>query len=226
MNKYAVIVAGGSGVRMGNAEPKQFMLLRGKPILWHTLMAFLKSYDDLQIILVLPANYIEKGQSIINDTGESGRIHIAVGGSTRYESVKNGLQWVHQEGVVFVQDAVRCLVSISLIHACYNLAIQKGNAIPVIAATDSMRRQTATGNYPLNREEIRIVQTPQTFTTSILLKAFEHPYDQSFTDEATVVEKMGFSIHLLEGEVENIKITRPLDLLIAEKILEAREQLR
>jgi 2-C-methyl-D-erythritol 4-phosphate cytidylyltransferase len=224
MNKYAVIVAGGSGVRMGNAEPKQFMLLRSKPILWHTLKLFLEVYDDLQLILVLPQNYIEKGKAIVADTGASGRIQIVTGGSTRYDSVKNGLQLVQQDAMVFVQDAVRCLPSIALIHACYELALQKGNAIPVIAATDSMRMQTGSVNYPLNREAVRIVQTPQTFSSTLLLKAFEQPFDPSFTDEATVVEKMGEAIHLLEGEAENIKITRPLDLLLAEKILEAREQ--
>lgn len=223
MKKYAVIVAGGSGLRMGTAVPKQFLELSGRPVLWYTLTAFLQSFPDLEVILVLPEAHLETGLSIIQSTEDPDRIWITVGGSTRFHSVKNGLDHIHQHSVVFVHDGVRCMVSPELIRRCYEQTILFGNAIPAIPAVDSVRLVNALGNEPVDRNRIRIIQTPQTFFSDMLKAAFEQEYDDSFTDEASVVEKLGVKMHLVEGEVTNLKITKPVDILIAEKILEERE---
>ncbi len=219
MKKYAVIVAGGSGLRMGSSLPKQFLLLHGKPILQYTINTFLKSYADLHIILVLPAEFLQSFES-----GE--RITVIAGGPTRFHSVKNGLQAITDEqAIVFVHDGVRCLLSATLIESCYNAALKNGNAIPAIKAVDSLRMETDKGISIIDRDKVWVVQTPQTFVSTQLRQAFQQEYDASFTDEASVVEKAGFSIHLVEGETDNIKITRPVDLAIAEKILSDRKDI-
>ena len=220
MNKYAVIVAGGSGLRMGTTLPKQFLPLRGKPVLWHSLNTFLQAWPDLKIILVLPPNHLQTGQQIVQTTSDPARITITLGGDTRFHSVKNGLDQIHEQGVVFVHDAVRCLLTTNLIHRCYNKTLEKGNAIPAVQPIDTLRIETAEGSQWIDRQKVHIIQTPQTFYTDIIKKAFEQAYDPSFTDEASVVEKLGVTIQLIEGESTNIKITRPLDILLAEQILE------
>lgn len=223
MEKYAVIVAGGSGLRMGTPVPKQFLLLRGKPVLWYTLTAFLDSYPDMQIILVLPEQHLETGKQILRSTYDPDRIWMTTGGETRFHSVKNGLQHIHRHSIVFVHDGVRCLLTPELIRKCYEGAVDKGNAIPAIRAVDTIRIETVDGNMQIDRDKVRIIQTPQTFFSELIKSAFEQDFHESFTDEASVVEKLGVKIHLIEGESSNIKITRPLDLLIAEKVLEERE---
>ena len=223
MEKYAVIVAGGSGQRMGTDKPKQFLLLHGKPVLWYTLTAFLSAFDDLHIILVLPAPWLEEGKAVAGLTALLGRISLATGGATRYNSVKNGLAAVPANAIVFVHDGVRCLVTPALIQRCYTGALEKGNAIPAIAAIDTIRIAGADGNKQVDRNTVRIIQTPQTFFSSTLKAAFEQDYNDSFTDEANVAERFGEKINLVEGETTNIKITSPMDLLVAEKILEKRE---
>lgn len=222
MNKYAVIVAGGSGLRMGTTLPKQFLPLCGKPVLWHSLETFLKAWPDVQIILVLPKDHQQIGADIVNTTSDPARIRITVGGETRFHSVKNGLAAIENPGVVFVHDAVRCLLTTHLIHRCYERTVEKGNAIPAIQPIDTLRIETPDGSQLIDRTKVRIIQTPQTFFSDLIKKAFEQPYDASFTDEASVVEKLGVAIQLIEGEATNIKITRPLDILLAEKILEER----
>jgi 2-C-methyl-D-erythritol 4-phosphate cytidylyltransferase len=222
MHKYAIIVAGGIGARMGGEIPKQFQLLKGKPVLWHTLKAFTEAFNDLQIILVLPENNIENGEQIVKEFS-SHHILITTGGNTRFQSVKNGLKFVENESIVFVHDAVRCLVSVGLIHRCYKSALRTGNAVPAIASKDSVRVTSDKGNEPVDRNKVMLVQTPQTFLSKVLLPAFQINYDEKFTDEATVVEAYGIKILLVDGEENNIKITRPADLLIAEKILEERQ---
>lgn len=225
MKKYAVIVAGGSGKRMGNIVPKQFLLLHGKPVLWYTIDSFLRAYDDMQIILVLPEDYIEKGKTIISMFNNDNRIHITAGGATRFHSVKAGLSHIEEDAIVFVHDGVRCLISVPLIQRCYNQAISKGSAIPAVAATDSIRIVQDGTHIVTDRQSVRIIQTPQTFLSGIILPAFEQNYDESFTDEATVVEKYGQDVFLTEGDYSNIKITRPVDMMIAERILEERSAL-
>lgn len=226
MKKYAVIVAGGSGQRMGADKPKQFLLLHGRPVLWYTLTAFLKAFNDLHIILVLPADYIEEGKAIARLTAAPDRIQLATGGSTRYHSVKNGLEAIPGNAIVFVHDGVRCLVTPDLIHRCYAGALEKGNAIPAIAAIDTIRIADAGGNRPVHRDTVRIIQTPQTFLSATLKTAFQREYNDSFTDEASVAEQSGVAIHLVEGETTNIKITSPMDMVVAEKILEKRGLLK
>lgn len=222
MKKVAVIVAGGNGIRMGGFIPKQFLLLKGKPVLWFTINTFLNSYNDLEIILVLPEEFIERGREIIELFDEKSRITITKGGNTRFHSVQNGLQLIKEECFVFVHDGVRCLLSKNLIINCYQQALIKGNAVPAITATDSIRLVDENGNNSIaDRNKIKIIQTPQTFKSNIILDAFKQPYKESFTDEASVVEATGAAIFLIDGEYNNIKITHPSDLAVAEKILEA-----
>jgi 2-C-methyl-D-erythritol 4-phosphate cytidylyltransferase len=223
MEKYAVIVAGGVGLRMGAALPKQFLELHGKPVLWHTLEAFLAAFNDIQIILVLPQQYFETGQHIISSTTNAHRVWMCAGGETRFHSVKNGLDHIHKHAIIFVHDGVRCLLTPNLIKRCYDGALNNGNAIPAINAVDSMRIEKMDGNEIIDRNKVRIIQTPQTFYSDIIKSAFEQDYHETFTDEASVVEKLGVKINLVEGEETNIKITKPIDLLIADKILEERE---
>ncbi|MES1160816.1 MAG: 2-C-methyl-D-erythritol 4-phosphate cytidylyltransferase [Bacteroidota bacterium] len=219
MKKYAVIVAGGSGLRMGTQVPKQFLLLGGKPVLWHTLTVFLEAYEDLDIILVLPEEHLETGKAILYSTQAPQRIRMVTGGTTRFQSVKNGLRYVEEESVIFVQDGVRCLLTTSLIHRCYDKAVEYGAAIPVIDSKDSVRLVTPEGNVAMDRSRVKLVQTPQTFLSGILLPSFRVEYQELFTDEASVVEASGHKVHLVEGEPHNIKITTPEDLVLAEQLL-------
>ena len=222
MNKFAIIVAGGTGSRMNNPVPKQFLLLNNKPLLYYTLDTFLKSYQDLQIILVLPEEHVATGQEIIDAYFDYDRIKITVGGRTRFHSVQSGLALVTGECMVFVHDAVRCLLSVSLIHKCYEAAIESGAAIPVIDCNDSVRFVSERGNESLERRNVKLVQTPQVFLSTILLPAYNIDYKDKFTDEASVVEAFGMKVKLVEGEEENIKITTPPDIKYAEQILENR----
>ena len=226
MEKFAIIVAGGTGKRMGSGLPKQFLMLRNKPVLYYTLKAFVDAYEDLKIILVLPEEYTDMGREIIDAYFDYRRIQIASGGETRFHSVQNGLRLVQHVGIVFVHDAVRCLVTPDLIRRCYEHALQIGSAVPVVRAKDSVRLldEEQNDNEVLDRNKVVLVQTPQTFHSRILLPAFEIDYKERFTDEATVVEAYGLKISLVEGDDNNIKITRPVDLLIAEKLLEAKQQ--
>jgi len=219
LKKIAVIVAGGSGSRMNSTVPKQFLLLNNKPVLYYTLNSFLQAYDDLQIILVLPEEHVATGQEIIDAFFDYNRIQITIGGRTRFHSVQNGLALITEESMVFVHDAVRCLVSTELIRRCYDAAIENGSAIPVIDSKDSIRLLTADGNEALERSTVKLVQTPQTFHSKILLPAFNIDYKDRFTDEATVVEAYGMKVQLVAGEENNIKITQPSDLLLAAQLL-------
>jgi len=196
-------------------------LLNDKPVLYYTLKAFLEAYDDLQIILVLPEDYSDIGKEIIDAFFDYSRIQVTFGGETRFHSVQNGLRLVGEESIVFVHDAVRCLVSADLIHECYEHALIMGTAVPVVRSKDSVRilNEEGNDNEVLDRNKVVMVQTPQTFHSKILLPAFNIDYKEQFTDEATVVESFGLKISLIEGEENNIKITRPVDLLIAEALL-------
>jgi 2-C-methyl-D-erythritol 4-phosphate cytidylyltransferase len=219
MQKYAIVVAGGLGTRMGGGMPKQFILLNGKPVLYYTLNAFLSAYEDLDVILVLPVDHLAAGQKIIDAFFHQKKIRIVAGGATRFHSVQNGLQWVDRESIVFVHDAVRCLVSTNLIRRCYEASVEYGTAIPVIDSHDSMRMVNSEGNLALERDRVKRVQTPQAFQSSILLPAYKIGYQDKFTDEASVVDASGHKLHLLEGEETNIKITHPIDLVIASHLL-------
>jgi 2-C-methyl-D-erythritol 4-phosphate cytidylyltransferase len=222
MRKYAVIVAGGAGTRMGGQVPKQFMLLKDKPVLYYTLQTFLSAWPDMEVILVLPAEYTDMGQEIIDAWFDKSRIRITVGGDSRFQSVKNGLALVEGESIIFVHDGVRCLLTKDLIFRCYEKAVETGTAIPAVASKDSIRLLREEGNEAFNRDRVMLVQTPQTFHSKILLPAFQIDYKDKFTDEATVVEAFGIKVSLVQGEDDNIKITRPVDLLVAAAVMEGR----
>jgi len=219
MKKTAVIVAGGAGTRMGNELPKQFLLIGNKPLLYYTIDTFLKTYEDLDIVLVLPEAYTDMGQEIIDAYFDKDRVRIAIGGGTRFESVKNGLQAVEEEAIIFVHDAVRCLVSPELIRRCYEQAVETGSAVPVVPCNDSVRLITEDGSDALNREKIVLVQTPQVFHSKLLIPAFSIEQKEKFTDEASVMEAFGMKVSLVAGEKSNLKITHPIDLVIAEQLL-------
>ena len=224
MKKIAVIVAGGNGLRMNTTLPKQFLLLNGKPVLYYTIKTFLHSYDDLKIILVLPEEYIAAGQEIIDAFFDYNRIQITAGGRTRFHSVQNGLALITEESIVFVHDGVRCRLTTNLIHRCYAAATDFGSAIPVVDCKDSVRLIKGEENEAIERTRIKLVQTPQTFHSKILLPAFKIDYKDKFTDEATVVEAFGLKVNLIEGEENNIKITLPIDLLLAEILMEETQE--
>jgi 2-C-methyl-D-erythritol 4-phosphate cytidylyltransferase len=219
MKKYAVIVAGGVGSRMNTSTPKQFLLLKNKPVLFYSIDVFLKAYDDLQVILVLPDEHISKGQEVIDAYFNTSRITICQGGRTRFHSVQNGLSLINDESIIFVHDGVRCLITKNLIQRCYVKAEASGSAIPVITSKDSIRLLTDEGNVALERNSVKLVQTPQVFHSKILLNAFKIDYKDKFTDEATVVEAFGIKVNLVQGEENNIKITTATDIVIAEQLI-------
>jgi 2-C-methyl-D-erythritol 4-phosphate cytidylyltransferase len=221
MNKYAVIVAGGNGSRMNSDMPKQFMLLKGKPVLYYAINTFLNAYEDCKIILVLAEEHIGKGQEIVDAFFDYKRIQITKAGRTRFHSVQNGLaKIVEEDCIIFVHDAVRPMLSEALINRCYEKAVELGSAIPAIECKDSVRVIVEERNEAIDRNTLRLIQTPQTFHSKILLSAFFNiDFKDKFTDEASVVEAFGLKVALVEGEEQNIKITKPADLLMVEAIL-------
>ena len=222
MKKTAIIVAGGTGQRMGATMPKQFLVIEGKSILLHTIGQFKAAFSDINFVIVLPADYIQEGKDLIASSGLTQHVQFTAGGETRFQSVKNGLAHVAPDAIVFVHDAVRCLLTPDLIQRCYQQALEKGSAIPAVASTDTIRITEGTKHHVVDRTNVMMIQTPQTFNAAILQKAFEQAYQSSFTDEANVLETSGTEVFLIEGEYENIKITRPLDLAIAAYILVKR----
>lgn len=228
MKKWAIIVAGGSGLRMGGSVPKQFLTLADRPLLSYTIEAFLQAYDDVRIVLVLPKEFILMGEQLLRSDFADKNIQLAVGGATRFDSVKSGLALTDREAIIFVHDGVRCLVTPQLIQRCYETAQKAGAVVPAITAKDSIRLRASTNptsaesTSVFDREQVLLVQTPQTFFGDWLHDAFTLPYQSAFTDEATVVEQTGRPICIVEGEETNIKITRPIDLLIAERYLQQR----
>lgn len=219
MKKYVVVVAGGSGARMGTTLPKQFLLLRGKPVLWHTLMVFLAAYDDLEIVLVLPVEHMETGRAVVDVVSAPGRVRLIAGGETRFHSVRNGLALVAADALIAVHDGVRCLVGVDLVRRCFEQAEKYGSAIPVVECADSVRLVSSEGSQPIDRSVVKLVQTPQTFQGSMLLRAYRVAKGVSFTDDATVVEASGIAVHLIAGDKTNFKITTPVDLVVAEQVL-------
>lgn len=220
MKKIAIIVAAGSGLRMNNDIPKQFLLLKNKPVLYYSIKAFLDAYDDVEIILVLPEEHIGKGKEIIDGYFDTSKIKITAGGRTRFHSVQNGLSLIEKEAIIFVHDGVRCLLTVGLIKKCYEAALESGTAIPVTDCKDSVRILTNNGNKIIDRKKVKLIQTPQTFHSKILLPAYAIDYKDQFTDEASVVEAFGLKVNLVEGEMANFKITTPEDLLFAKMIME------
>jgi len=221
MDLYVVIVAGGSGKRMGAEIPKQFLELAGRPVLMHTIERF-KSFDQaIEIITVLPENQLRFWIDLQKKHSFSILHTLVKGGPNRFYSVRNGLNFVNTPGLVAIHDGVRPFVSIDTIRRCFDTAQKLGNAIPTISPTESLRIMTGQGSVPVNRLNVKQIQTPQVFNTELIKKAYLQEYNQEFTDDATVLEKTGEKINLIEGNRENIKITNPEDLLISAALLQS-----
>ena len=220
MKRYAIIVAGGSGSRMNADIPKQFILLKGLPILMHTINRFYNFDNGIHIILVLPQSHIAKWEELCKEHNFILKHQIVSGGETRFHSVKYGLDAISETNVVVgIHDGVRPFVSNETLSRCFEGAEKSGNAVPAIPVLDSMRMVENSENTYLDRNQVKIIQTPQCFRIYLLKKAFLQNYSPSFTDDATVVEAIGEKIYLVEGNASNIKITTPYDLKIAEAIL-------
>jgi 2-C-methyl-D-erythritol 4-phosphate cytidylyltransferase len=215
MDKYALIVAGGAGTRMGTNIPKQFLELAGKPVLMHSIERF-HTFDKLiKIIVVIPGNQFELWEKLKEKYSFSVFHSLVKGGSSRFFSVKNGLHKVEDNSIVAIHDGVRPLVSIATIQRCFKTAEESGNAIPVISPAESVRMITGQESMPVNRHYLRIIQTPQVFKTNLIKKAYLQDFSPEITDDAMLLEKTGETINLVEGNRENIKITNPEDLVIA-----------
>jgi 2-C-methyl-D-erythritol 4-phosphate cytidylyltransferase len=219
--KYSVIiVAGGKGVRAGGDFPKQFQLLGGKPMLMHAIQAFYTYDYRIKIILVLPDGFDGYWKGLCEEHQFNVPHKIVIGGGTRFQSVKNGLTQVSDDEIVAVHDGARPFVTSQLIARCFDMAFtQQCSVIPVIDEINSVRFVTRHGSFAVDRQSLKIVQTPQVFPASALKKAYETNFDPSFTDDASVAEKEGVKIELLSGEETNIKITTPFDLFIGEQCL-------
>lgn len=221
MTRYALIVAGGKGLRMGGELPKQFIPVGGKSVLMRTMEAFYDSDSEIQIILVLPHSQQDYWRQLCRECRFSLPHVIADGGETRFHSVKNGLALVKTPALVGVHDGVRPFVSPEVIARCYKLAAEKKAVVPVIEVVETVRRLTGDGSVTVNRDDYRLVQTPQVFDAELLKKAYGQAYTSLFTDDASVVEALGESVFLTEGNKENIKITTPFDLKIATVLTES-----
>lgn len=217
--RYAIIVAGGSGTRMGGDTPKQFLLLQGIPILMHTINCFYNYDNSIEIIVALPNAEVEHWHLLCAEHKFTIPHNIVNGGFTRFHSVKNALTLVTKESLVAIHDGVRPLVHHNTIERCFAQAQQTGAAIPVIECFESVRQIVGDKSIAVDRNNYRLVQTPQVFKSDILLAAYNQPYLTQFTDDASVVEHNGNTISLVEGNRENIKITTPVDLQIAETLL-------
>ena len=217
---YAIIVAGGSGTRMHSAVPKQFLLLNGIPVLMHTINAFYNSNTKPEIIVVLHPGTHEYWSDLCAEHNFTIPHQLANGGETRFHSVKNGLSLVNDhDAIVAVHDAVRPLVTKEIIDESFACAEQYGNAIVAIKSRDSVRQIRNNRSQSLNRDEIYLIQTPQTFRAGQLKQAYLQPYQEKFTDDASVAEQTGVNINLVNGSYQNIKITYPEDIAIAEFLL-------
>jgi 2-C-methyl-D-erythritol 4-phosphate cytidylyltransferase len=219
MELYAVIVAGGSGKRMGAEIPKQFLELAGKPVLMHTIERFKTFNDAIEIITVLPENQLRFWIDLQKKHSFTVPHTLVKGGSVRFYSVRNGLKFVNVPGLVAIHDGVRPFVSIDTIKRCFDTAEKLGNAIPSISPMESLRLLTDQGSLPLNRLHVKQIQTPQVFNAELIKKAYLQNYSPEFADDATVFEKTGEKINLIDGNSENIKITNPGDLLISTVLL-------
>jgi 2-C-methyl-D-erythritol 4-phosphate cytidylyltransferase len=219
---YAIIVAGGSGTRMQANKPKQFLLLNKKPVLMHTMEAFHHSNTQPQLILAVPASYHAYWKQLCNEHDFVIPHQVVNSGETRFHSVKNALDIIgdDKDALVAIHDAVRPLISKSIIDDCYTHAAEHGNAITSVKSRDSVRQLKKGVSISLRRDEIYLIQTPQTFKLSHIKNAYTQSYIEKFTDDASVAEQTGIQINLVEGSYRNIKITFPEDIAIAEMLME------
>lgn len=218
--KTILIVAGGKGLRMGGELPKQFLPIGGKPVLMHTVEAFYRYDESIRIIIVLPTEQQEYWKELCLQHQFQIPHQIADGGETRFHSVRNGLELVPDEGLAGVHDGVRPFVSQQVISDCFTAAETYHAVIPVIGVVESLRRMDGKQSFSVERDRFRLVQTPQVFNAALLKMAYRRPYSETFTDDASVVEAYGTPVHLVEGNRENIKITTPFDLQLANVLLE------
>lgn len=222
MKKFVLIAAGGAGTRLQGKLPKQFIELAGKPMLMHSIQAFLTYAPDINIVLVLHESMTGAWEQLCKQHRLFTSMQLCHGGPTRFHSVKNGLRLVPEDALLAVHDGVRPLVSLDTISRVFHFAGKFGNAIPVVKPTESVRIADGAISKPIDRDTVRMVQTPQCFIAGKLKKAFHRNYHDSFTDEATVFEQEGERLFLVEGNHENIKITHPADLAFAETILSGK----
>ena len=216
MKKHIIIVAGGKGLRMGGDIPKQFLPVCGKPVLMRTLEAF-HAYDaSMHLILVLPVSQQAYWKQLCEEYQFDLVLELANGGESRFHSVKNGLALVEEEGLVGVHDGVRPFVSQEVIACCYEKALSLKAVIPVIGVVETVRHLTEEGSETVPRDQYKLVQTPQVFDVALLRRAYQQEYTDLFTDDASVVEALGEKVYLVEGNRENIKLTTPFDLKLAE----------
>jgi 2-C-methyl-D-erythritol 4-phosphate cytidylyltransferase len=219
VKRYAIIVAGGNGERMNADVPKQFLELRGKPLLMHTLNVFFRYDSHIEFVVVLPSEHITLWKNLCVQHQFKIRHIVVEGGKTRFASVKNALATIKEKCIIAVHDGVRPLVNEDTLHRCFTTAENMGTAIPIQNVVDSLRQMSSSGNQSVDRTRFLIVQTPQVFQSSILQIAYNQTYENKFTDDATVVESLGIGLNLVEGNRDNIKITTPPDLKIAEVLL-------
>ncbi len=219
MKKFVLIVAGGLGIRMKTDIPKQFLLLADEPILMHTIRAFFQATPDITAVAVLPSNQIDHWRKLCEEYSFAYPHLVTQGGKTRFQSVKNGLAMIRDEGLIAVHDGIRPLVDNQIIINAFKVAEKYGNAIPAIGVTESVRITSNHTNRPADRQQFRLIQTPQVFQSSILQNAYRQVDREEFTDDATVIEASGHRIHLIEGDPNNIKITTAIDLQLAEVLI-------
>jgi len=216
MKEYALIVAGGTGSRMESSLPKQFLEIGGLPIVMHTIKAFYTYSPDIEIILVLPKNQLHLWSELRNKYGFDYDLQLQPGGTTRFESVQNGLSKISDEGLVAIHDGVRPFISTEIIASCFAMAAKNGSAITSVESKDSVRAVEGTSNKALDRSQLRLIQTPQTFRVSLIKSAYDSAPHTNFTDDASVLERAGGEIHLVKGSYRNFKITTPYDVKVAE----------
>ena len=219
MKKHIIIVAGGSGNRMNSAIPKQFLELKGKPVLMHTIEKFTHAIPGISVVVVLAKQLNGEWKNLCEKHNFRIPHQLAEGGETRYHSVKNGLAMVPDAVVVGIHDAARPLVSAQTVLTTFAAAEERGNAAPSVPVSDSLRYVKGVENTAVDRSNYHIIQTPQCFHSDLIKKAFLKAYKPEFTDDASVLESFGEKINLVEGNRENIKITTPQDLLFAEALL-------
>ena len=224
--EYAIIVAGGKGTRMKAKLPKQFLVLRGKPVLMHTLDAFFRYQPSIQVILVLPEDDIKLWESLCIQYHYNKKVTLVHGGETRFQSVRNGLKAIDgDDGLVAIHDGVRPLVSEDIIGASFRLAAVHDTAVAAVRLKESIRMTDQDNTKAMDRSKFRLIQTPQTFKVNLIKEAYQGKEDSSLTDDASVAEKAGHIISLFEGSYENIKITTPEDMVVAEALLHSKNSI-
>jgi 2-C-methyl-D-erythritol 4-phosphate cytidylyltransferase len=223
MKKYILIMAGGEGTRFDAESPKQFALLIKRPVIMQTFDAF-NQVEDAEFILVLHERWHEQWKSLCKEHSFKTPHKLVTGGETRFHSVVAGLQSVTNPSIVAIHDAARPLVTPNLIETCFKVAETKSCAIPVVAIDDSIRYVSGPHNKAVDRDQYKAVQTPQVFKSNLILQAYRQSYDEKFTDDASVLGSIGYPVILVAGEAENIKITHPVDLQVAELFLKNRKK--